>query len=162
MKTKKGDLLNLWYILEGLKHQKQNVKFSYFVAKNKLAIKGEFDALNEAQDASEAFKLYDTKRAELAAGMADKIPGTDQPMTANGQYVIKEKKDDFEKSLDELKEQYKTVIEDRQKQLDAFKELLDEETEFKGHAIKLENLPGDIEPTIIEGLLAVDLILEEE
>ena len=97
MKAKKSDLLNLWYILESLKHQKQNTKFSYFLAKNKIAIKNEVDALNEASEASEAFKLYDQKRADLAASMADKIGETDEPMTSNGQYVIKEKKEDFEK-----------------------------------------------------------------
>jgi len=162
MKAKKGDLLNLWYILEGLKHQKQNVKFSYFVAKNKIAIKSEVDALNEASEASEAFKAYDTKRADLAAEMADRIPGTDEPLTNNGQYVIKENKEKFDTQLKDLKEEFKKVIEEREKQVEAFKDLLDEEVEFKGHAIKLENLPQDVEPSILEGLLAAELILEDE
>jgi len=161
IKAKKRDLLNLWQILEGLKNKKQNVKFSYFVAKNRLAIKGEVDALNEAQEASEEFKLYDAKRAELAASSADRTADTGQPMTSNGQYVIREKKEEFEKQLAELKEQYKTAIEDRQKQLVGFKELLEETVDFKGHSIKLDNLPPDIEPTILECLLTVDLILEE-
>ena len=161
MKAKKGDLLNLWYILEGLKHTKQNVKFSYFVAKNKIAIKNEVDALNEASEAPEAFKLYDTKRADLAAEMADRIPESDDPMTNNGQYVIKENKEKFDKQLAELKEEFKTVIADREKQVEAFKELLDEDVEFKGHAIALDNLPQDVEPSIVEGLLAAELILED-
>lgn len=161
MKVKKGDLLNLWYILEGLKHKKQNVKFSYFVAKNKLAIKGEVEALNEAQEAPEAFQLYDSKRAELAQSMADRIGDTDQPLTQNGQYVITKNKAEFEKQLAKLKEEFKKPLEDRQAQIEAFKEILDEEVEFKGHAIRLDNLPVDVEPAVMEGLLNVNLVVEE-
>lgn len=160
MKCKKGDLLMLWYVLENLKHKKQNVKFSYFVAKNKLAIKGEVDSLNEANEASEVFQLYDTKRAELASTLADRVPSTDQPMTANGQYVIKENKDQFDKELDKLKKEFKTAIGERETQLTEFRALLEEEVEFKGHAIKLDDLPQDVEPSTMEVLLSTDLILE--
>jgi len=162
MKTKKGDLLNLWYILEGMKHQKQNVKFSYFVAKNKIAIKGEFDALNEAQEAPETFKLYDTKRADLAAEMADRIPDTEEPMTDNGQYVIKENKEKFDKQLAGLKEEFEEVIKQRDEQVEAFKDLLDEEVEFKGHKIKFGDIPDSIEPSIMEVLLLTDLVFEDK
>ena len=158
MKTKKGDLLNLWYILEGMKHQKQNVKFSYFVAKNKISIKGEFEALNEAQEAPETFKLYDTKRADLAAELADRIPETEEPMTKNGQYVIELNKKKFDKQLDKLKEDYGEVIKQREEQVESFKELLDEETEFKGHKIKFGDIPDTIEPSVMEVLLLTGLV----
>jgi len=160
MKAKKSDLLNLWYILESLKHQKQNTKFSYFLAKNKIAIKNEVDALNEASEASEAFKLYDQKRADLAASMADKVKETDEPMTSNGQYVIKEKKEDFEKGLEALKVEFKDCIDERTTQIEAFAEILKEEADFNGHSIKLDNLPADIEPAVMEGLLNVELVTD--
>lgn len=160
--SKKGDLLNLWYIFEGLKHQKQNVKFSYFVAKNKIKLKGEVDALNEAQEAPETFQAYDTKRAGLAAEMADRIPQTEEPMTDNGQYVIKERKEEFDKALAELKEQFDEVIKAREEQVEKFKELLDEEVNLDGHKIKLEDIPQEIEPTILEAFIVADLIMDEE
>lgn len=160
MKAKKGDLLNLWYIFEGMKHQKQSVKFSYFVAKNKVLLKGEVDALNEAQAASEAFKAYDQKRADLAAEMADRIPGTDQPMVNDGQYVIKERKEEFDKQLEEIKTQFKDVIEERTKQLESIRELLDEEVKFDGYKIQMDNIPDSIEPNIMEAFIVTDLIME--
>ena len=162
MSTKKGDLLNLWYIFEGLKFKKQNVKFSYFVAKNKIKMKSEVDALTEAQEAPEVFKAYDGKRADLAAEMADRVADTDQPLVDNGQYVIKARKDEFDKQLAELKEEYKSVIEDRAEQVEKFKELLDEEVKFDGHKIKLGDIPQEIEPSVLEAFIAVDLINEEE
>lgn len=162
MKVKKGDLLQLWYILEGMKHQKQAVKFSYFVAKNKLLIKAEIDALNEVQEVPETFQLYDRKRAELAAEMADKLPETGEAKTENGQYIITEKKEEFDEALAKLKETYAEVIEQRKAQIEAFKELLDEEVEFKGHKIKFGDIPGTIEPTVMEVLLIAGLIFEDE
>jgi ADP-heptose:LPS heptosyltransferase len=162
MKAKKGDLLVLWHVLEGMKHKKQNVKFSYFVAKNKIAIKQEVDALNEVSEASDAFKLYDTKRADLAAELADKLPDGVTPMTNNGQYVIKEKKEEFDKKLAELKEEFGASVKEREDQIKAFKDILEEEVEFKGHGIKIENLPSDVEPSVMEALLNTDLIIEDE
>jgi len=160
MKVKKGDLLNLWYIFEGMKHQKQSVKFSYFVAKNKIKLKGEVDALNEAQTASETFKAYDQSRANLAAEMADRIPGTTDPLINDGQYVINERKEEFDKQLDELKEKFKDAIEEREQQLESIKELLDEEKEFDGHKIHMDEIPDSIEPGVMEAFIVADLIME--
>ncbi len=108
------------------------------------------------------FKLYDQKRADLAQSMADRAGDTDQPLVDNGQYVIKENKVKFDKALEKLKVEFKVAVEERQSQISAFTELLDEEVEFKGHAIKLDNMPDDVEPAIIEGLLVTELILDEE
>lgn len=160
MKVKKGDLLLLWHVLESMKNKKSNVKFSYFAAKNKMALQGEVDALNEAQEASEPFKSYDQKRAELAANMADRIGDTEQPMTQNGQYVITENKEKFDAELEKLKKTYAEVIAEREKQIETFKDLLDEETDFKGHAIELENLPTELEPVVMESLIKTGLISE--
>jgi len=162
MNMKKGDLLNLWYVLEGMKHQKQGVKFSYFVAKNKLAIKGEVEALDAAREVSEAFKAYDTKRAALAAEMADKLPGVGTPMTENGQYVIKERKEEFDKALSELKEQFARPIAEREEQIATFNELLDEKVEFKNYKIKFGDIPSSIEPSVMEIFILADLVIEEE
>ena len=162
MKVKKGQLLQLWYVFEGIKNQKQNIKFSYFVAKNKLTIKDEIDLLNEAQEVPETFQLYDRKRADLAADMADRVPSTGQPKTENGQYIIIERKDEFDEELAKLKKQYAKVIEQRNKQIEAFKEILEEETEFEGHQIKLRDIPQAIEPSVLEILLQTNLISEDE
>jgi hypothetical protein len=161
MQVKKGELLLLYHVLENLKNRKSNVKFSYFVAKNKLALQGEVDALNEAQEASEPFKLYDQKRAELAANMADRLGDTNQPMTQNGQYVITKRKEEFDSELEKLKKTYAEVIEERDKQIEVFRDLLEEKIDFKGHGTKLENIPGEIEPVVMESLIKTGLILED-
>lgn len=162
MKVKRGDLFVLWHVLEGLKMKVVNAKFSYFVAINRKRIKSEIEALNEAKEASEAFKAYDEKRALLAQNMADKDPSTKQPIIKNGQYSMEENKKEFDLKLESLKNQFAEVIEERNKQIDSFKELLDEEVEFKGHSISLSNLPDDIDPTTMEVFLTTNLIIEDK
>ncbi len=160
METKKGDMLNLWNVLEAVKNQKQSVKFSYFIAKNKLAIKSEIDALNKAREVSESFKLYDQKRASLASELADRMPGTDQPLTNNNQYIITEKKEEFDTKLEELKQLYKKELEYRIKQGDAFKQLLDENVKFEGVKISIEDIPESVEPAMLEVFLLNGLLSE--
>ena len=159
MKCKKVDLLNLWHCLENLKQKKKNVTFSYFIAKNKMIIKEEANALSEAQEASEAFKAYDLKRAEAAEKMSEK-DAKGQPIVRNNQYVIEKKMKQFEKEVEKLKKEFKTVIDDRVAQVEAFKKLLDEEIEFTGYPISLTDLPDDIEPAVMECLLTTELIAE--
>lgn len=161
MKVKKGDLFVLWHVLDGLKSTKVNVKFSYFIAKNRNLIKHEIDALNEVKEAPSAFKAYDEKRAQLAHDMADRMSGTDQPITEGGQYVIVQNKEKFEEGLKALKDRFSEVIEQRNAQIDSFKELLDEEVDFEGHTILLEYLPDDIEPTTLEVFITVGLLTED-
>lgn len=158
-KVKKRDLLSLWNILERLKIVKEK-RISYFIAKNRLEIKNEIEALQEAQMPSELFKLYDEKRAALAERMADRVEGTTTPMTKDGQYIITHNRDDFDEELTELKDKFKKAIDERKTQIEIFNELLEEETEFKGYSITLENLPDNIEAYVIEVLLKIGLIDE--
>lgn len=63
---KRRTILKLWQAfgqLEGLKH---DVRFSYFLAKNKVALKNELELMDEAQKASDAFLEYEQRRVDLA------------------------------------------------------------------------------------------------
>lgn len=158
-KVKRIDLLNVWHALESVKSKKVNIKFSYFVAKNRLSLKGEIDAINEAQEASEAFRAYDKDRGVLAEKYADRDQN-DKPIIKDNQYVITKQWEDFEKELEKLKKKYKKAIDERTEQLNSLREFLREEVPFKGFQIDLPELPQDLEPYIIETFLAADLIKE--
>jgi len=66
MKVKKRDLLRLHNAIHALEGKVFNVKFSYFIAKNKVAMRDEITALEEARKVSDEYKKYDTERATLA------------------------------------------------------------------------------------------------
>jgi len=160
MKIKKREVLNLWYVFESFKKKKTSVKFSYFVAKNKIKIKDEVDALNEVQQISDEFKLYDKERADLAAKMADRKEGTDKPIIDNNQYIITKNKEKFDTELNNLKIRYSKTIKKREDQISNLNDILEETIEFKGYKIRLENIPETIEPSIIEMFVITDLIVE--
>ncbi len=160
MKTSKSNILNLWQVIETLQGQKKNVIFSYFIAKNKIAIKGEVDALNEARKASDPFVEFERERVQIAQSMADKIPGTDKPMIEGNQYVIKENAGKFAEEMETLRNKFKDAIAEREIQMEAFNKILEDDVELDSYKIKFTDLPENIEPSIIEVLLNCDIIEE--
>lgn len=157
---KKKELLSLYEALAKVEGRQFTVKFSYFIAKNKVLLKDEFAALEEAKRPSIEYTAYDTKRAELAHQFADR-EDNGQPKIENNNFIIIEKVDEFKEALDKLKEENEETIEAHNQKLKDFEALLDEEVEFKGPKIDLKDVPQTVEPSILENLIIADLIVEE-
>jgi hypothetical protein len=159
MIVKRKDLVRLWQLIEHHRQIKHNVKVSYFLAKNHKRLQPEIEALEEAIKTSKNYRQYDIERARIAKFYADKNENG-EPIIQNSSYVITQKLDDFNSKLNLLKQRYKEEIEKREKQLQEYSNLLQEEIEFDGHKIKLEELPNEIEPIFIESLMNIDLLIE--
>ena len=114
---KRRVLLNLWHALNKLEGQKHDVRFSYFLAKNKVALKTEIEALDEAQKPNAAFIEFENKRIDLAKKYSDKDV-TGNPKIHNGQYVIFDQKDEFDEEIKNLREKFKAAIESREAQVE--------------------------------------------
>lgn len=154
---KKSTVLKLWKVfcqLEGLKH---DVRLSYFLAKNKRDIKAEIEIMDEAQKASQAFIEYETRRVELAQLLSDK-DANGNPKIHNGQYIIYDKKDEFEAEMKKLKTKFKKAISDREKQVTEYNSMLDDEVSLNLSKINIRQLPSQIEPSVIEIFLEASLI----
>ena len=157
---KKRDLVSLYNGLCLVEGRQFTVKFSYFVAKNKVLLKDEFTALNEAKKPSAEYTAYDTERAKLAHEMADKDE-KGQPNIENNNFIIIERVDEFKEAIDKLKEENAEVISAYvQKQKD-YEVLLDEEFKFGGNKVDFKDIPTTVEPSILEVLITADLIIEE-
>ncbi len=159
VKVRRRELVELWQLIEHHRKIKHSVKVSYFMAKNRKRIQPEIEALEEAIEPSKDFKQYDTARANLAKYYADK-DNNDRPIIHNSSYVITTQLDEFNKELEVLKESHKDTISKREKQLKDYNEFLDEEIEFDGYQINLEDLPKEIEPVFIECLMDMELLIE--
>jgi len=158
---KKRDLIKLQGALISIEGRQFSVKFSYFVAKTKVMIKNEFAALDEVRKPSEKFMEYDTKRAQLAHDLADRLPDG-QPKIENNNFIIVEKVDEFKTKLDELKEQYKAAIKKHEKNQKEFDDLLNEDIVLDTPKINLKDIPPAIEPSVLEVLISADLIEEDD
>ena len=159
MKARKSDILKVYSALEQLSKGSYPVKFSYFIAKNKRVLKDEIELLKEFSMPNEKYKEYDTRRAELAKSLADNDQAGN-PIIQNNSYIITKHKDRFNKKLELLKKEYEDVINEFDKKFRQYKELLNEEIEFNGHAIKLDDLPELVEPALIELFMDTGLLKE--
>lgn len=157
----KKTALKLWQVfgqLEGLKH---DVRFSYFLAKNKVALKSEIELLEEAQKPSELFLQYEAKRIEAAQKYSDKDQNGN-PKIHNDQYVIYDERDKFEEEIKKLKTKFKKAIAEREAQLKEYAKFLEEPLELQLTKIRFDQLPNQIEAVVIETFLEADIIEEGE
>jgi outer membrane protein OmpA-like peptidoglycan-associated protein len=161
MKLKKRDLMRLNNAITAIEGRKFSVKFSYFLAKNKIQLKDEISMLDQLRMPSDEFKEYDSERAKLALKYADRNPDG-SPKIDNQEFLITIQAGKFQEGVSKLKEKYNEVIEQHNQQLKEFEEILDEEAIYDGATVGYKDIPDDIEPVIIEVLLSAALINEEE
>jgi hypothetical protein len=160
MKIKKDVVVKLWNELEKISQSgAQPIKYSYFIAKNKSAIKDEATALTSIVKPSESFAIYDSKRAELARSLADK-DADGNPLIVNGSYQLTENEQAFQKQFAALKEEFKETIDEVEKQVEKYNELLEETFNFKGYKIKMADLPQTMESATLELFIELNLIEE--
>ena len=160
MKIKKKTFINLWGIFERLNNGVHPIKFSYFIAKNRKRMKEEIEILMGLTNSTDDYKTYDRERAGLANKLSDKDE-KGNPIIQNGQYVIIEKQEEFQKQLKELQKKYKKDIEEQEKRIKEFNDILEEDVDFEGYQIHTDNLPEKIEPNTIELFMECNLINEE-
>lgn len=130
---------NVYPVLEGLKNKKSTY-LQYFIIKNVKKIKEELDI---AQDLlkDEEYMEFDKKRIELCDKYAEKDEAGKSKL-ANGAYVIAEEtKEEFDKKVSELQNEYQLIIEGyKKKEFD----VLEEDVKVDFYKIALDKLPEDL------------------
>lgn len=139
-------------------------KFVYAVAKNLQIMKPEIDSLSRVLELTVDYKKYDTERAELAKKYAkvkeDGTPETKMSVRDGNmveEYIIANQAE-FEKKASELGEKHKNVRDEREKQIEDYKELLKESSTLELHKIIKDELPADITAKQLFGIM---LMVEE-
>lgn len=164
LKITNRDIIGLYNTLESLDYK--GVKFAYNIARNLSLLKPLMNSFDKALAIPKEFTEYEKARVELAKKHADKDekgkPKTEQisipGVMEKTHFVIKDMPA-FEKELDELQEKHKGVIDARQKQLDEYKALQDEEVEVEVISIPQMLLPADI---TTKELTSIFPLLEED
>jgi hypothetical protein len=154
----KQDLINLYQALILIK-QTPNAKFSYAVQKNINMIESEIKVLDKVILASEEYQKFDKERIELAKKYAKKDEKTGEPIIDvknNLQQFVVENKEEFEKEINILRENYKEPIEIREKQIEEYKKLLEEEVVLMFHKIPLSQVPEGISTADIFAIIGED------
>ena len=156
---KNRDLLNLYKALTTIEGRRLTIKFSYFVAKNKIALKNKLKIFESVKKPTPEFIEYDAKRAKLAYDFSDKTEDG-KPKIENNNFIIIERVDEFKTEIDKIKKEYKDAIKDQEQKVKEFESVLDNEVEFGGMKIYLKDVPETIEPSILETLIQTKMIIE--
>lgn len=158
MKIKARDAAVLWGVVQELEKQTHNVRFSSFIVKTKLALSDIVNGISEAARATDTYLEYDRKRSELASQFADKDANGD-PIIRNNNYAVTEKADEFQKAFEELKEQYKEVIMQREEQVKSIDAKLNEDIEVELPTLSIHNFPN-ISPQMLEPFIKTNMAEE--
>ncbi len=120
----------------------KGVKFNYAIAKNSDKIKSEVKALQKIIEMSKDYKKFDDERIELVKKYSKK-DDLGLPMVSDNQYIL-DNKEEFDVEFELLKDKHKTSVEEREKQLEEYNEILNERIEIDFYKIKLELIPENI------------------
>ncbi len=137
------------------------VIFSYCVNKNLNIITPEIEALQRSITPSKEFLEYDNKRIEIVKKYAAKDGKGEFIMkVTNGQqsYDVGENEKVIEDEMLPIREEYKEVISNHEKQMTEYNALLDTDSNVELYKVKLENVPKDI---TAQQMKSIFLIIEE-
>jgi hypothetical protein len=139
----------------------KGVKFAYATSRNKKILQNESESLLEAQKESESFTEYENKRVEIAKKYAKKDTQGEPVTEVHGRtrkFVI-EDQSGFDAELEILGAEYKETLEEREKQLKDFQELLEQEADVVLFKVAIADVPEDIS---VEQMGIVNEFIENE
>jgi hypothetical protein len=136
------------------------VKFAYACNKNRSLIFNEVNSINQTLTPSQEFSDYENKRLELGKKYAKKDT-KGEPMAEDK--IINGKKENvfifepadrkiFDAELAILQAESKGAIDGRQKQIDEYNKLLEEDTDVQLFRIPITDVPQDITVEQLQGI----------
>jgi hypothetical protein len=143
-------LLEIHQALIRLAERVRGVKLSYTIARNLNRLRAEVDAIQRAGAPSTAFQEYEQKRIGFCQALCTKdVNG--RPLIEDGQFVLGENQTELNRLVDKIKLEYSTAIDEREKQLADWRDLLDGEVDVKFHLLDLDGIEvgvGDCAPSL--------------
>ena len=152
--------IKLYNIFEELKNRKCDIKFAYFIAKNKRLLSSEIEILSNMITPNEKYKEYDLQRVQINEKYCEKDNNGNLIIKDNSYIIKSESLNEFHKELNILKEQYSDYIKEHNKMIEQYNSLLLDKININLHQINITDISGDINPTYIEVFLEANLIIE--
>lgn len=120
----------------------QDVDFAYAVFKNKQLIDNKLTDVDFIKNVSPQVIEYEEKRVKMCENYAQK-DNDGNPIIEQDVYVITNK-DEFKTQMDELLNQYRPFIEERQQQIELFNQKMNEPVELPFVKVNKNSIPRQI------------------
>jgi hypothetical protein len=128
--------------LESVKNY-TGMEFRVIYFKNMQLLTEKVKEVEEKISASAEWAAFEKAATELKVKHAKKVPGTDQPVIENNNFIM-ECIEKFMEEFHELRKSFKDVISEREEQLKNYNAYLEEEIEISFVRIKNTDLPADM------------------
>lgn len=136
-------------------------KFGYALTKNFKMIADEINIINDTFKTSEDYNMFETKRVELCKQFAKKDENN-EPIIITKQnqsmFDIDTESTEWINAYNDLLNDFKDVIEARNKQIEDYNAFLLEENTIEFHTISIEDVPENIS---VEELEAIQVFIKE-
>ena len=142
MTIKKYELLRINDLLVKSINYKSH-EFAYAIFKNKQLIDEILKDVEFINDVDEKFMEYENKRIELCRICAKKDPDGKE-IVQEGRFAIQDN-DTFTKGMDELRAEYKEVVDKRDEQLNRFNLIMQEDVDLDFVKVEKKDLPTEIQ-----------------
>ena len=146
VKLKRSDLVDLVIQLKELSQSSDvyDKRFKFAIHRNLEYFDSEIKSINETRGNDANFEEYYQKRMALGRQLSDKDEKGEPILiydNGNELYKITEHRDEANKKITELNEEYKEVIDLQEEAMKEFNEVMKEETEVDVCKISFEYLP---------------------
>ena len=144
MKITREKLIAMWQLFSQISNNKTSVKFHYLILKNKKLLTPEIESLQKVQEPPSGFDVFEEKRVSLCNGYCEKNE-EGIPLKENKNFVIrKEDQEEFDKKIEELKEEFSEIISIMDNAQSEFLTLIKEEVEIELVKIPLSVMPESL------------------
>lgn len=128
----------------------KGAKFTYGITKNMDLIQKEMDLINDIIKPSDELKKYDDARVKICEEFAKKDENGEfikleiAPGSGQYQYDIDEESQEWIDALGKIKNEYSSILQERDEQINEYNKLLNTEITIDFYKIKLDDVPTDI------------------
>jgi hypothetical protein len=149
----------MYHLFNRLGNNKSSVKFHFRVLQNKRLIEPEIKALEEANEPLPEFQEFEKLRMEVCEQFCEKDE-SGKPVIQNNNFNIPDdKQEEFQATLEKLKEEHKEALDKVEERRTQFEELLKEEVEIDFVRFKIQEMPESLLGSDLE--IMFDIVDEE-
>lgn len=146
--------------LESLK-KLEGAKFTYTIIKNIDLLEKEIKKISETIKPTNEYDEYEKKRTELCINFCKKDQDNNliYKNTENGkEYDIDTLDPKWIEAIEKLKEEYQTTIDERNKQIEQYNNLLDKDADIKFDKMNFDKIPENVS---LEHMLLLKYFISE-
>jgi len=151
MEMTRIELLDFWNALQLLGDDQPGAKFNFAVIKNIAKMEGMVKkiaiAQQKAQRKPESFVEFDKARKALCKEYADRDDDGEPKMVGEAkelQFVITERKAEFDEKIKELQEEHAPVFKEIETNVEAFGNLMREKIDLVVHQVNEDDVPYEL------------------